>query len=137
MVRDAGDLYEVSPDAPTLDGAALLHYLDGFIDAGAAGRLLTAHLLGSLEHEPVVTFDVDRLIDYRSRRPPMTFDKDHWAEYEEPELAIHLGRDATGTPFLLLTGPEPDHEWERFTTAVRSVTSTASRWACRTAARSA
>ena len=36
MVRDAGDLYEVSPGAPTLDGAALLHYLDGFIDAGAA-----------------------------------------------------------------------------------------------------
>jgi predicted ATP-grasp superfamily ATP-dependent carboligase len=121
MVGDAGDLYEVSPGAPALDGAALLHYLDGFIDAGAAGRLLTAHLLGSLEHEPVVTFDVDRLIDYRSRRPPMTFDKDHWAEYEAPELAIHLGRDATGTPFLLLTGPEPDHEWERFTTAVRSV----------------
>jgi predicted ATP-grasp superfamily ATP-dependent carboligase len=121
MVGDAGDLYEVSPGAPALDGAALLHYLDGFIDAGAAGRLLTAHLLGSLEHEPVVTFDVDRLIDYRSRRPPMTFDKDHWAEYEAPELAIHLGRDATGIPFLLLTGPEPDHEWERFTTAVRSV----------------
>lgn len=122
MVRDAGDLYEVGPGAPALDGAVLLHYLDGFIDAGAAGRLLTAHLLGSLDHEPVVTFDVDRLIDYRSRRPPMTFDKDHWEEYEAPELAIHLGRDAAGTRFLLLTGPEPDHEWERFTTAVRSVT---------------
>jgi predicted ATP-grasp superfamily ATP-dependent carboligase len=123
MVRDAGDLYDVSPGAPTLDGAVLLHYLDGFIDAGAAGRLLTAHLLGSLEHEAVVTFDVDRLIDYRSRRPPMTFDKDHWEEYEAPELAIHLTRDAAGAPFLLLTGPEPDHEWERFITAVQSVTS--------------
>jgi len=122
MVRDAGDLYEVDPGAPALNGAPLLHYLDGFIDAGAAGRLLTAHLLGSLEHETVVTFDVDRLIDYRSRRPPMTFDKDHWEEYEAPELAVHLTRDATGTPFLLLTGPEPDHEWERFTTAVQSVT---------------
>jgi predicted ATP-grasp superfamily ATP-dependent carboligase len=123
MVRDTGDLYEVGPGAPTLDGAVLLHYLDGFIDAGAAGRLLTAHLLGSLEHEAVVTFDVDRLIDYRSRRPPMTFDKDHWEEYEAPELAIHLTRDAAGTPFLLLTGPEPDREWERFTAAVQSVTS--------------
>jgi hypothetical protein len=62
MVRDAGDLYEVGPDAPELDGAVLLHYLDGFIDAGAAGRLFTAHLLGSLEHKAVVTFDADRLI---------------------------------------------------------------------------
>ena len=121
MVRDAGDLYEVGPDAPALGGAALLHYLDGFIDAGAAGRLLTAHLLGSLEHKAVVTFDADRLIDYRSRRPPMTFDKDHWEEYEAPELAIHLAHDAAGTPFLLLTGPEPDHEWDLFSQAVLTI----------------
>ncbi|HEV2377077.1 MAG TPA: PAC2 family protein [Streptosporangiaceae bacterium] len=123
IVRDAGDLYEVGPGAPTLEGAVLLHYLDGFIDAGAAGRLLTAHLLGSLEHEAVVTFDVDRLIDYRSRRPPMTFEKDRWAEYEDPEIAIHLVKDQAGTPFLLLTGPEPDHEWERFISAVSTVSS--------------
>ncbi len=123
MARDAEDLYQAGPGAPDLSGAVLLHYLDGFIDAGAAGRLLTAHLMGSLEHEPVVTFDVDRLIDYRSRRPPMTFDKDHWEEYEPPELAIHLAHDRAGTPFLLLTGPEPDHEWERFISAVTAVSS--------------
>src|SRR6266516_7148941 len=123
MVRDAGDLYEVGPGAPALGGAVLLHYLDGFIDAGAAGRLLTAHLLGSLEHEKVVTFDVDRLIDYRSRRPPMTFDKDHWDSYDVPELAIHQVRDSAGKTFLMLAGPEPDHEWERFTSAVASVIS--------------
>jgi predicted ATP-grasp superfamily ATP-dependent carboligase len=123
MVPDAGDLYQVDPGAPQLDGGVLLHYLDGFIDAGAAGRLLTAHLLGSLDHEAVVTFDVDRLIDYRSRRPPMTYDKDHWDSYEAPSLAIHQVRDAGGTPFLILTGPEPDHEWERFISAVSAVTS--------------
>src|SRR6476619_5650222 len=100
MERDAGDLYEVGPDAPELDGAVLLHYLDGFIDAGAAGRLLTAHLLGSLDHEAVATFDVDRLIDYRSRRPPMTYDKDHWEAYDAPEIAIHQVRDSAGKTFL-------------------------------------
>ena len=42
MVPDAGNLYQVDPGAPRLDGGVLLHYLDGFIDAGAAGRLLTA-----------------------------------------------------------------------------------------------
>ncbi len=122
-VPDAGNLYEVDPGAAKLDGAVLLHYLDGFIDAGAAGRLLTAHLLGSLDHEAVVTFDVDRLIDYRSRRPPMTFDKDHWESYEAPMIAIHQVRDSAGTPFLMLSGPEPDHEWERFINAVRTVSS--------------
>jgi predicted ATP-grasp superfamily ATP-dependent carboligase len=123
MVPDAGNLYEVDPGAAKLDGAVLLHYLDGFIDAGAAGRLLTAHLLESLDHEAVVTFDVDRLIDYRSRRPPMTFDKDHWDSYEAPMIAIHQISDNAGTPFLMLTGPEPDHEWERFINAVRTVSS--------------
>lgn len=121
VVRDPGDLYEVRPDAPGLDGCVLLHYLDGFIDAGAAGRLLTAHLLSALDHEPVATFDVDRLIDYRSRRPVMTFEKDHWSDYAAPELAVHLVRDTAGTEFLLLTGPEPDHEWERFVAAIGSL----------------
>src|ERR1700747_2958838 len=123
MVRDAGDLYEVGPGAPELHGAVMLHYLDGFIDAGAAGRLFAAHLLGSLEHKAVVTFDVDRLIDYRSRRPPMTFDKDHWESYEAPVIAIHQVRDSAAPPFLMLTGPEPDHEGERFIGAVRTVSS--------------
>ncbi len=30
-------------------------------------------------------------------------------------------QDATGAPFLLLTGPEPDVEWERFAAAVREM----------------
>ena len=70
-----------------------------------------------------MTFDVDRLIDYRSRRPPMTYDKDHWESYDDPELAIHEVRDSAGKTFLMLTGPEPDHEWERFTSAVATVSS--------------
>jgi predicted ATP-grasp superfamily ATP-dependent carboligase len=96
----------------------MLYYLDGFIDAGAAGRLLTAHLLSSLEHEQVATFDIDSLLDYRSRRPIMTFAKDHWDDYEAPELGVSLLRDTEGTPFLLLAGLEPDREWEAFAAAV-------------------
>ena len=119
MVRDPGDLYEVSPDAPVLDGAVMLHYLDGFIDAGAAGKLLSAHLLGTLEHEEVARFDVDRLIDYRSRRPLMTFKTDHFTHYDDPELSLYAMHDSVGTPFLLLAGMEPDLKWERFITAVR------------------
>ncbi len=121
VVRDPGDLYEVSPDAPELDGGVMLHYLDGFIDAGAAGKLFTTHLMGTFDHERVATFDVDRLIDYRSRRPVMTFSKDHWSEYTAPELAVHLLRDAAGARFLVLTGPEPDHEWDLFVDAVDAV----------------
>jgi len=121
VARDPGDLYEASSDAPELDDMVLLYYLDGFIDAGGAGRLLAAHLLGTLDHQEVAAFDVDALIDYRSRRPTMNFVKDHWESYEAPELAVYLLRDTAGAPFLLLNGPEPDHLWEGFTSAVRAL----------------
>ena len=66
----------------------------------------------------VATFDVDQLLDYRGRRPAMLFVEDHWERYEQPELVLRVLRDATGTQFLLLDGPEPDVQWERFTAAV-------------------
>jgi predicted ATP-grasp superfamily ATP-dependent carboligase len=124
--HDPTDLYTVDPDVPELSDVALLYYFDGFIDAGAAGRLLAAHLLTTLEHREIARFDVDSLIDYRSRRPTMIFTKDHWEQYEAPSLAIFLLHDTEGTPFLLLNGPEPDHQWDAFTSAVRAVADTLS-----------
>lgn len=99
----------------------MMLYLEGFIDAGNAGRLLAEHLLRAFSHETIARFDVDRLIDYRSRRPLMTYDDNRWESYDPPELALHLLRDAAERPFLLLTGPEPDHEWDLFTEAVLAI----------------
>jgi predicted ATP-grasp superfamily ATP-dependent carboligase len=117
-VFDPKDLYKLADDAPELPDPVLLYHFDGFVDAGAAGRLALGHLLAELEHRVVATFDVDRLLDYRSRRPIMTFDTDRWVECESPELAVHVAKDATGTQFLVMSGPEPDREWELFTKAV-------------------
>jgi hypothetical protein len=108
-------------DESDSDGLVLLVYLEGFMDAGAAGRLLTEHLLDAFEHTTVARFKTDRLLDYRSRRPLMTFDGGKWETYDAPELSVFKLADAGGKPFLLLTGPEPDHEWEAFVTAARTV----------------
>jgi predicted ATP-grasp superfamily ATP-dependent carboligase len=119
VARDPGDLYQVSPDALELDSdLVMLYYLDGFVDAGAAGRQLATHLLSVLEHTEIARFDIDSLIDYRSRRPAMIFTKDHWESIEAPEITVHLLRDGSGTQFLLLNGLEPDRDWEAFTKAV-------------------
>ncbi|WP_030166944.1 proteasome assembly chaperone family protein [Spirillospora albida] len=112
------DLYELDGDLPTLTEPVLLHSLDGFVDAGSAGQLVREHLLEGLEHRVIARFDVDALIDYRARRPMMTFDRDHWASYDAPELVVRLLHDDVGTPFLLLSGPEPDRLWEGFTASV-------------------
>ena len=121
MQRDPEDLYELGADVPDLGGVPMLHYLDGFMDAGAAGRLLAEHLAAAAEPRTIARFDVDRLLDYRSRRPVMTYSTDHWEDYEQPELTVRLLRDSAGTPFLLLSGPEPDHEWELFAAAVQAL----------------
>ncbi|MEV4751298.1 PAC2 family protein [Streptosporangium sp. NPDC049248] len=118
---DPTDLYRLSGDVPELTDPVLLYHFDGFVDAGGAGRLAITHLLDELEHRVVATFDVDRLLDYRSRRPTMTFDSDRWVSVESPEITLHLVHDRTETPFLLLSGPEPDREWELFTSAVETL----------------
>ncbi len=115
---DPEDLYTLDADLPELANQAMLYSFDGFIDAGASGALVTEHLLGALEHRVLAIFDVDRLLDYRSRRPVMTFVKDRWEHYDAPALRLHVVHDQVGTPFLLLAGPEPDHEWELFIAAV-------------------
>ncbi|MGH8891956.1 MAG: proteasome assembly chaperone family protein [Actinomycetes bacterium] len=116
---DPRDLYELHAEssAPT-EGPVLLHVLTGFIDAGQAGALARDHLLSTMEHTPVATFDVDQLLDYRSRRPPMVFVEDHWETYDDPRLVLHEVTDAAGVRFLLLEGAEPDVQWERFITAM-------------------
>ncbi|NGN69739.1 PAC2 family protein [Streptomyces sp. A7024] len=102
-------------------GLVMLYHFDGFIDAGETGKQITERLLDALPHETVARFDHDRLVDYRARRPLMTFQSDRWADYDTPVLELHLMRDATAAPFLLLTGPEPDVEWEAFAAAVREI----------------
>jgi predicted ATP-grasp superfamily ATP-dependent carboligase len=120
-VLDPRELYTLAAEQPVpgdFDRPVLVHALGGFIDAGSAGRLAGEHLLNTLDHAVLATFDIDQLYDYRARRPAMTFIEDHWESFEPPQLALRGVRDASGTGFLMLTGPEPDIQWERFVSAV-------------------
>ena len=105
--------------APT-EGAVLVHSLRGFLDAGKAGAIVAEHLRGT-EPITVASFDIDALLDYRSRRPEMTFSLNEWTAYDEPYLDLEMVRDAAGTPFLLLHGFEPDLKWERYIREVRGI----------------
>ncbi|MEV0279574.1 PAC2 family protein [Streptomyces sp. NPDC050610] len=102
-------------------GLVMLYHFDGYIDAGETGEQIVERLLDGLPHQVVARFDHDRLVDYRARRPLLTFQRNRWTAYETPRIELHLVQDATGAPFLLLTGPEPDVEWERFAAAVREM----------------
>ncbi|HEY0813266.1 MAG TPA: PAC2 family protein [Pseudonocardia sp.] len=118
---EPAELYEVTEaDGPSA-GMVLVVALDGFVDAGNAARLAVDALRDGRDVRTVARFDVDQLIDYRSRRPPLRFDTDHWASYSSPNLEVVALNDAADTEFLLLAGPEPDSQWERFSAAVGQI----------------
>jgi len=121
MIQDPRELYALVDDVATkLVGQrpVLVYQFDGFIDAGQAGRLFTAHVIEQLEHEVLAEFDHDQLHDYRSRRPVMIYDTNQWKSYAELQLRLYRVVDGHGEVFLLLTGPEPDVQWERMAAAV-------------------
>jgi hypothetical protein len=111
------------PELDELDGRlTMIQVLDGFLDAGNAAARAARHMVEMSDVAPVVaTFDVDAFHDYRARRPAISFVRDHYEDYDAPRLVVRLLHDVGGTPYLLLTGPEPDNRWEAFARAVREV----------------
>lgn len=99
-------------------GLPMLALLTGFSDSGATVQQLSEHLFANLENEVAIKFDNDELLDYRSRRPILYFEKDHIDSYEPATLAIYLMKDEADQPFLLLEGYEPDMKWESFANAI-------------------
>ena len=122
-MQDPAELYAIETDTPLHDlrASVLMVSLGGFVDAGQTQRLMTEHVLATLPHTVVASFDVDQLIDYRGRRPAMTFDRDRWSSYADPSLLLHRVTDADGEPFLVLSGHEPDYQWERVVGAIQQL----------------
>lgn len=116
---DPAGLYDLNADVASVpEGLHLVAGLTGFADAGGAVTQFSTYLLDTLDTRVVASFDTDALLDYRARRPTIYFDQDHLTGYEPATLALYLATDEIGQQFLLLTGFEPDFQWERFTAAV-------------------
>ncbi len=111
---DREKLYEEGPSADAKAPILIAHF-DGAMDAGSTGSLGVIQLLNNLAPRRVATFDSDRLIDYRSHRPVMVVEDWVTQGVVAPEIALDLVHDDTGTPVLILHGPEPDARWESFT----------------------
>lgn len=99
-------------------GIPLVVVLSGVSDAGSAITQLEQYLWEKSAPDEIVRFDADQLLDYRGRRPLITFDVDHFVDYSPEELTLSLASDELGAPFLLLSGFEPDYRWEAFVDAV-------------------
>jgi hypothetical protein len=110
-------LYEVH-QRPELDHPVLIMAPDGWIDAGLGGATALGALLSSVETDMVASFDADDLLDHRSRRPTARIVDGVYEDLIWPEIQLRYGHDAAGHPVLVLVGPEPDHKWRAFASAV-------------------
>lgn len=113
MSEASGQLYNIHT-WPTLEHPVLVVNMEGWIDAGAAANNALGHLLGSMPHEVVATFDSDELIDFRARRPTLRIVNGVHKELRWSAIRMHVATNRTGRSMLILAGPEPDMRWHRF-----------------------
>jgi predicted ATP-grasp superfamily ATP-dependent carboligase len=92
--------------------------LEGWIDAGFAAAAAGRTLVDSLDSRPLATFDVDVLVDHRSRRPVLHLVEGIITEMTFPSLELRAAHDPSGKDVLLLVGAEPDVRWRAFTDSV-------------------
>jgi hypothetical protein len=111
------DLYEFH-EHPDLESPVLVLALDGWIDAGAAASRAGSSLLEGHETTPVATFDADRLLDHRARRPIMHISDGLNTGLTWPSIELVALSDANGNDVVVLAGAEPDHRWGAVSQAV-------------------
>ena len=111
------DLFEFL-ERPDIDSPVMVLALDGWIDAGLGAQ----HALDAIREQTdtiaVATFDADRLLDHRARRPTMELVDGVHRSLTWPEIRLDAAIDGDNNEFLLLSGAEPDHTWKAFSKAV-------------------
>lgn len=110
--------YRLYGELPVLERPVLVVHLGGWIDASGAAAGAMSVLEQGVTPTTLATFDGDRFIDYRARRPVMELRDGVNARLHWSDIELRLGHDRRGTPVLLLTGPEPDSQWRAFAAAV-------------------
>lgn len=112
---------DIDLDSPNLQGLDLLIGMRGHADAGHVVSQVRTELLDSLNPRLIASFDTDQLVNYRERRPQISFLGDHFAAYQPPRLELYLLTDGLDQDFFFLTGPEPDLAWERVSRAITAL----------------
>ncbi|MCU0261097.1 MAG: PAC2 family protein [Ilumatobacteraceae bacterium] len=112
-VPDGADVHWLA-DPPPLSAPVLVVMMTGWIDAAGAAQAAMDVIVDETEADPILTFDDDRYVDYRARRPIMELREGLNSVLQWHRPTLSAGRDQTGRDLLLLTGPEPDMAWHRF-----------------------
>jgi len=96
----------------------LVMCLDGWIDAGLGAAAAVTAVLAGRPTERVAVWDADELIDHRARRPVLHVDSGVARSIAWPDIELRAMLDDADHDVLVLTGPEPDMRWHRFSASV-------------------
>ena len=111
------EMYEMQFPAPDVGpkngGLTMVVALQGYADAGLAVAGSASHLIDALDHRPLVNFNNDELVDYRSRRPAVTMVGDAVADSAELELSLQVVRPRrlSSSSMRRLAAPGTDTRW--------------------------
>lgn len=103
---------------PALVDPVMVVMLTGWIDAGGAARAAADAIEDDTSSSPVAEFDDDVYIDFRARRPVMELREGLNSVLNWERITVTIGREQTGRDVVMITGPEPDMAWHRFTRVV-------------------
>jgi hypothetical protein len=110
MLEAMAPLYHLADRLPTMVAPVLVAAFDGWIDAAGAATACANHL--AQEGDVVASFDIDRLNDYRARRPVLDVVDGVLARMQWPDILLRH-RNTGGRDVLVLVGPEPDYKWKQ------------------------
>lgn len=110
-------LYTLTQE-PALRAPVLIVAFDGWVDAAAAATTAAAQI--AEDGEPIATFDMDLLIDYRARRPVLDIVDGELKSLAWSELTVRAAR-AGARDLVVLTGAEPDFRWRELSDAVHEL----------------
>jgi proteasome assembly chaperone (PAC2) family protein len=113
--------YEWLVEEPMLHEPVLVVMLTGWIDAGGAAASAAEALTEECQATPIVRFDDDTYIDFRARRPTMEVREGINANLRWSTIELSAGRTPGGRDVVVLTGPEPDMAWHRFSASVTDI----------------
>lgn len=103
---------------PELTDPVMVVMLNGWIDAGGAARAAVEAIEDESDATPVAQLDDDVYVDFRARRPTMELREGLNSVLDWERITVAVGHDQTGRDLVLLTGPEPDMAWHRFTRTI-------------------
>ena len=121
MTGPAGLPFRVNGRLPELGTPVMVMMLSGWIDASNSAAAAMEHLCEATDSEPLVEFDADTFMDFRARRPVMELREGVNTRIVWSCPRLWVARDEAGTPYVLLSGPEPDHAWNLFARTVAAL----------------